>query len=617
MAPAARQRRPLAAILQRSRGALLVALAAVVMIGVARFHLPLSPSLLSAPSPPASSLRSPFLQQPLPVPLIHRPLTDYFQPDSPLPPALPPLLNPLAPHVQLQQHAFVHLLAQHSAAFQPGLLHDWLGATAFFEWLCPHLAHPGAQGAGEVQVGSAEGGGGEEEVSDDARVVSGAWEEGGSEGGWEEEIPVVESRQRVCAAHLAREQQADAHPGGVSVDPVGASAHGGAAHGEDGSAGREGGSAGSGAGRAAAGEYAGYLPSADGAYVELLDALEAVLRSHLLPAAAVAHGGSAEKQGGEGRFTVVSAGPLLHAMTAFAAAHAYRQVRPYDAMALVVVHPDMPKQLHALARLNAVPHFTHIPLALGGGEVKEREPGRWATVGDVLAGLPRCDLLDIDADRAEKFAFDDPDAFTHGCSLASALTPPALCPWFHCFNSSSMLGGASHAMRRNCAALGGTTWPILLSSNNPRSSSFCPLARFSIPHAASLPPAVQRVVRRVQITTHGGDVHGKLEALFRLKGWLKALDLPPPAAAACLHPTRAFMRAPPSSSSHDPNESSSSQQPHSRPACAPVPRPECVTHTPWGPMLLREGLLSFLNPSFAHQEDIVRPPLTPLPPALL
>ncbi|CAI5932418.1 unnamed protein product [Closterium sp. NIES-64] len=460
-------------------------------------------AILALPIPPV--LPCGVASQPLPVPLIHRPLTDYFQPDSPLPPALPPLLNPLAPHVQLQQHAFVHLLAQHSAAFQPGLLHDWLGATAFFEWLCPHLAHPGAQGAGEVQVGSAEGGGGEEEVSDDARVVSGAWEEGGSEGGWEEEIPVVESRQRVCAAHLAREQQADAHPGGVT-----------------------------------AGEYAGYLPSADGAYVELLDALEAVLRSHLLPAAAVAHGGSAEKQGGEGRFTVVSAGPLLHAMTAFAAAHAYRQVRPYDAMALVVVHPDMPKQLHALARLNAVPHFTHIPLALGGGEVKEREPGRWATVGDVLAGLPRCDLLDIDADRAEKFAFDDPDAFTH----------------------------------------------------------------------------VQRVVRRVQITTHGGDVHGKLEALFRLKGWLKALDLPPPAAAACLHPTRAFMRAPPSSS-HDPNESSSSQQPHSRPACAPVPRPECVTHTPWGPMLLREGLLSFLNPSFAHQEDIVRPPLTPLPPALL
>ncbi|CAI7803143.1 unnamed protein product, partial [Closterium sp. NIES-53] len=482
---------------------------------------------------------------PLPLPLIHRPLTDYFQPDSLLPPALPPLLNPLAPHLQLQQHAFMHLLARHSAAFQPGLLHDWLGATAFFEWLCPHLAHPGAQGeggtqgAGGAQDGSAEGSGGEEDVSEDARVVSGAWEDGSSEGGWEEEIPVVESRHRVCAAHLAREQQADSHPGGVSSDPVGASAHGGAAHGEDGSAGREGGSAGSGAGRAAAGEYAGYLPTADGAYVELLDALEAVLRSHLLPAAALAHGGSAEKQGGEGRSTVVSAGPLLHAMTAFAAAHAYRQVRPYDAMALVVVHPDMPKQLHALARLNAVPHFTHIPLALGGGEVKEREPGRWATVGDVLAGLSRCDLLDIDADRAEKFAFDDPDAFTH----------------------------------------------------------------------------VQRVVRRVQITTHGRDVHGKLEALFRLKGWLKAIDLPPPAAPACLHPTHAFMRAPPSS--HDPNESSSSQQPHSRSARTPVPRPECVTHTPWGPMLLREGLLSFLNPSFAHQEDIVRPPLTPLPPSLL
>ncbi|CAI5536223.1 unnamed protein product [Closterium sp. Naga37s-1] len=489
------------------------------------FSAPLCLWLIPWPAHPLFVLPCGVAVQPLPLPLIHRPLTDYFQPDSLLPPALPPLLNPLAPHLQLQQHAFMHLLARHSAAFQPGLLHDWLGATAFFEWLCPYLAHPGAQGeggtqgAGGAQDGSAEGSGGEEDVSEDARVVSGAWEDGSSEGGWEEEIPVVESRHRVCAAHLAREQQADSHPGGVSSDPVGASAHGGAAHGEDGSAGREGGSAGSGAGRAAAGEYAGYLPTADGAYVELLDALEAVLRSHLLPAAALAHGGSAEKQGGEGRSTVVSAGPLLHAMTAFAAAHAYRQVRPYDAMALVVVHPDMPKQLHALARLNAVPHFTHIPLALGGGEVKEREPGRWATVGDVLAGLSRCDLLDIDADRAEKFAFDDPDAFTH----------------------------------------------------------------------------VQRVVRRVQITTHGRDVHGKLEALFRLKGWLKAIDLPPPAAPACLHPTHAFMRAPPSSSSHDPNESSSSQQPHSRSARTPVPRPECVTHTPWGPMLLREGLLSFLK----------------------
>ncbi|CAI5474699.1 unnamed protein product [Closterium sp. Yama58-4] len=499
----------MAAILQRSRAALLVALAAVVVLGIARFHLPLSPSLLSAPSPPASSLRSHFLQQPLPVPLIHRPLTDYFQ---------------------------------------PGLLHDWLGATAFFEWICPHLAHPGAQGeagtqgAGGAQEGSAEGNGGEEEVSDDVRVVSGAWDEGSSEGAWEEEIPVVESRHRVCAKHLAREQQADTHPGGMSVDPIEARTRCGIAHGEEEGAGRVGGSVGSGGRRAGEGEYTGYLPSADGAYVELLDTLEAVLRSHLLPPpAAVDHGGSAEKQGGEGRFTVVSAGPLLHAMTAFAAAHAYRQVHPYESMALVVVHPDMSNQLHALARLNAVPHFTHIPLALGGGEVKEREPGRWATVGDVLAGLSRCDLLDIDADRAEKFAFDDPDAFTH----------------------------------------------------------------------------VQRVVRRVQITTHGGDVHGKLEALFRLKGWLKAIDLPPPNAPACLHPTRAFMRPPPSSSSHDLNRSSSSQQPDSRSARALVPRPECVTHTPWGPIMLREGQLSFLNPSFAHQEDIVRPPLTPLPPALI
>ncbi|GJP48677.1 hypothetical protein CLOM_g13380 [Closterium sp. NIES-68] len=501
MAPPGRQRRPLAATLQRSRGGLLVALVAVVVLGATRLHLPFLPHLFSPPSPSPSPLwRSPFLQQGLPLPLIHRPLTDYIQPDSRLPPALPPLLNPLAPRLSLQHHPFLHLLLRHQAPFQAGLLHDWVGATAFFEWLCPELTGAGGQGEQRGKDWSAEGGG-QEEVSDDVRV-------------------------RVCAAHLAREQQAEGHPGGVGTEPGGAS-------------GREKGSGGSGGVRAEGNEYAGYLPSVDVAYVELVDALEAVLRSH-------AHrhkheregGGRAAEEAGEGRFTFVSAGPLLHAMTAFAAAHAYSQLHPSQSMALVVVHPAMPKQLQALARLNAVTHFTLIPFPLGGGEVQEREPGRWVTVGDVLRRVARCDLLDIDADRAEKFAFDDPDAFAH----------------------------------------------------------------------------VQRVVRRVQITTHGSDVHGKLEALFRLKGWLKAIDLPPAAAAHCQHPTRAFMMRPPSP--HHPNDSSS-HQPLTTSPRAPVPRPECVAHTPWGPVLLREGLLSFLNPSFAHQDDVVRQPLTPLPPMLL